>query len=71
MAFFALAPTLARAAPLPTGGLTLNEVAKWLQSTGYKASITTKGGTKLIESTSDGTTFYIQMEDCNAAPRCT
>lgn len=69
--FFALAPTLAGAAPLPAGGLTLDEVAKWLQGAGYKASITTEGDTKLVESASDGTTFYIKMEDCNAAPRCT
>src|SRR5579859_3281544 len=61
----------AAAKNLPTGGMTLDEVAKWLQGEGYKAQILTlSGGTRAIASGADGWTWKIYMFDCDKDERC-
>ena len=67
----AIAPSPVAAKDLPAGGLTVQEVASWVQSQGYKAQIDTdKGGAQYIESASDGNTFYIDLSACTNK-RCT
>jgi hypothetical protein len=64
--------TAAMAKDLPTGGMTVDQIAKWLQDAGYKAEIqTAKDGTKNVYSAADGTGFYIDMYDCKSTPKCT
>jgi hypothetical protein len=66
-----LMPNVAMAKDLPAGGMTVEELAKWLQDGGYKAEIqTAKDGTKSIYSAADGTGFYIDVYDCKNTPRC-
>jgi len=50
---------------IPTGGMTVAEIASWLQGAGYKAQIrTAKDGSQNIVSASDGTDFEIYPDDC-------
>lgn len=72
----ALVLTLAAAAisadakPLPSGGLTAQEVASWLQSRGYKADLgTTDHGAPLISSATQGVNFKVHFYDCKEG-RC-
>jgi hypothetical protein len=66
-----LAPAPAPAKDLPSGGLTVEEVASWLQSAGYPAKIQTeKDGSQTIQSAADGADFHIDMYDCHHTPRC-
>jgi hypothetical protein len=67
----ALLSTASFAKDLPVGGLTVEEVAKWLQDAGYKAEIqTAKDGTKNVKTAADGTDIYVDMYDCSK-PKCT
>jgi hypothetical protein len=67
----ALLSTASFAKDLPVGGLTVEEVAKWLQDAGYKAEIqTAKDGTKNVKTAADGTDIYVDMYDCSV-PKCT
>ncbi len=69
---FGLMSTAAFAKDLPDGGMTVDDVATWLQQGGYKADIqTAKDGTKDVYSATDGTGFYVDMYDCKSKPRCT
>ncbi len=64
-------PRLVWAARLPDDGLSLSEVAEWLQEAGYRAQIMTKkDGSKDIVSAADGGEFHIRMYDCNNNTRC-
>ncbi len=55
----------ASAKDIPAAGVTLEEIAGWLQSIGYKAEIqTAKDGTRNIESAADGQVFQIYLYDC-------
>jgi len=66
----ALVPAAAWAKDLPAGGLTLEEVASWLQAAGYKAEIqTSDDGTRNIYSATDGVNFHVYTYDCKEA-RC-
>jgi hypothetical protein len=57
--------TAAPAKDLPAGGLTVEEVANWLQSDGYQAKIVTeRDGQKTIASSSGGVNFHIGFYDC-------
>lgn len=68
---FSLFSTLAVAKDLPAGGMTLEEVQKWLQDEGYKAEFyTLKDGGRAVASSSDGYTWKIYMYDCNPDGRC-
>ena len=50
---------------IPSGGVTIEEIAAWLQDNGYKAQIqTSKDGDGNIYSASDGTSFHIYLDDC-------
>jgi hypothetical protein len=50
---------------IPAGGVTIEELAAWLQDAGYKAQIqTTSDGKRNIYSASDGTSFHIFLYDC-------
>lgn len=50
---------------LPANGMTIDDIASWLQSEGYKAQIqTAQDGTKNVYSSSDGQNFHIYQYDC-------
>jgi len=60
-----LTSNAALAKDLPEGGLTIEDIAGWLQDAGYKADVqTAKDGSKSILSPADGTNFYIDVYDC-------
>ena len=68
LALAAVAP--AAAAEIPAGGLTIREVAKWLQDAGYKAELKSGDrGSSYIRSAAEGTNFSIFLYDCKAE-RC-
>jgi hypothetical protein len=74
---FAIAGILAaapcRAAEMkvvPDGGMTIEEVAAWLQNAGYKAEIKKADkGDSYITSGAEGVNFDIYLDDCKAK-RC-
>ena len=55
---------------LPAKGMTIDEIAKWLQGAGYKAQIQTANGEQNIYSSADGQNFHIYQYDCNKTKRC-
>ena len=60
-----LMSTAVLAKDLPEGGLSVQDLSKWLQDAGYKAEIqTAKDGSKSIYSSTDGTGFYVDVYDC-------
>ena len=60
-----LLPSAAAARDLPAKGMTIEEVAAWLQGEGYKAQIqTNKDGTRNIYSSAEGSNFHIFFYDC-------
>lgn len=61
-------PTLAT--PIPDQGLTLEQVAKWLQSEGYRAEIVAKDGKRHINSATEGVSFSIFLDDCLTDGQC-
>ncbi|HZU91590.1 MAG TPA: YbjN domain-containing protein [Stellaceae bacterium] len=66
----AVGATATSAKDLPAGGLTVEEVAQWLQADGYQAKIVTeKNGAKTITSSSGGVNFHIGFYDCRSE-RC-
>ena len=61
----------AQARDIPAGGLTVDEVAAWLQQAGYKGAIDkTDSGERYVTSAADGATFQVYMYDCKDGPRC-
>ena len=61
----ALSAGAASARDIPPGGLTLAEVAGWLQQSGYKVeSKTTAAGVKYLDSAAEGVNFDIYLYDC-------
>ena len=57
---------------LPSAGLSADDVAKWLQDAGYKATVKTNtDGSKSVSSATDGTNFSVDMYDCHDKPTCT
>jgi hypothetical protein len=55
---------------IPDGGLTIEDVAAWLQSAGYVAKlVTAENGKRHIVSNTQGTPFNIFMGDCKGE-RC-
>ncbi len=61
----ALASGSAAARDLPPGGLTINDVVVWLQSSGYKATIVNdENGKSHVSSASGGVDFGVYMFDC-------
>jgi hypothetical protein len=72
VAALGLFPNVSVAKDLPSGGMTVDEVAAWLQAGGYKADVqSNKDGSKTVASSTDGTGFFVDMYDCKGAPRCT
>jgi hypothetical protein len=68
---FGLMSTATFAKDLPQGGMSVDDIAKWLQDAGYKADVqTAKDGTKSVRSSTDGTGFYVDMYDCKGNPKC-
>lgn len=62
----------AQSGPLPSAGLSAEDIASWLQSEGYKAQVTTNSdGSKTVNSATGGTNFNIDMYDCHDKPTCT
>jgi hypothetical protein len=58
--------------PIPGAGLSADDIAKWLQSEGYKAQISTNSdGSKTVNSATGGTNFNVDMYDCHSKPTCT
>lgn len=66
-AALALTFSSAPARDIPDGGLTLEQIASWLQAAGYKAEIKTEDGKRNIYSSSDGWNFHISQYDCKGA----
>lgn len=64
-----LVSSAAIAKDLPANGMTIKEMAAWLQSAGYKAEIQTIDGRKIILSGAEGSDFRIYPEDCKGE-RC-
>ena len=61
----------ARAAYLPDGGVTAQEVAASLKVKGFQAEITTdKDGDPLVKSIYEGTKFSVYFYECSAKQRC-
>jgi hypothetical protein len=55
---------------IPAGGMTVGEIASWLQAEGYKAQVlTAKDGSQSVTSGANGYTFHIYALDCKAK-RC-
>ncbi|MDE2133552.1 MAG: YbjN domain-containing protein [Alphaproteobacteria bacterium] len=60
-----LAPNAASANDLPANGMTVKEVARWLQDAGYQAQFqASKDGTRNIYSSAEGANFHIYFYDC-------
>ena len=56
---------------LPAGGMTAAEVASWLQSGDFAASVeSTTDGSHRVSSGSDGMTWHVYMFDCSNGDRC-
>ena len=65
-----VAATPASAAPVNEDGLTLAEIATWLQKSGYQAeTIKDKDGEEYIRSAAEGMTFIVMAKDCKKG-RC-
>ncbi len=61
---------MAAANSVPTGGMTAQDVASWLQSKGYKAEIgKANDGRPKIASATQGVNFFVHFYDCKA-DRC-
>jgi len=68
---FCLISSAVLAKDLPDRGLSVEDVAKWLQDAGYKAEVqTAKDGTQSVYSATDGTGFYVNFYDCKNKPKC-
>jgi hypothetical protein len=62
--------TAAAAKDIPTGGMTADDVAAWLQAEGYQAKVVTEqNGSKTISSSSGGVGFHVGFYDCQGT-RC-
>jgi hypothetical protein len=62
-------PSAAR--DIPPGGLTLEQIASWLQAAGYKAEIQTSSeGKRTISSGVEGGGFHISQYDCKGGTVC-
>ena len=67
----AILPFAALAGPLPDGGVTVQEVARILQSKGFQAEVTTdKDGDPLIRSIYENAKFSVYFYECGGKPRC-
>lgn len=60
----ALLGTGAQAQAIPDEGVTLEEIAKWLQDQGYHAKIETGDKSRYIKSGSGGMDWYVDLYDC-------
>lgn len=67
LALSAAAP--ANAGPIPNGGVTVEDMVRFLQSKGYKAEIKSGDNGRYISSASGGINFDVDFYDCNAG-RC-
>ena len=56
--------SVATAQNIPADGLTINDVASWLQTRGYPAEIGTDNGTARVRTKSGNITFNIMLFDC-------
>jgi len=55
----------AAARDIPAGGLTINDIVKWLQDAGYKAEIQKNASGDLnVYSAAEGSGFHIYQYDC-------
>ena len=62
---FGLTAGMAPAKDLPTGGMTVQEVASWLQEKGFKAEIgKMDNGKPRIASATQGVNFFVHFYDC-------
>lgn len=64
-----LLPGVASAQSIPAGGLTVNDVATWLQGRGYPAEIGADNGRARVRSHFANTVFNVMLFDCNG-DRC-
>lgn len=61
----------ALAAPLPDGGVTIQEIANVMRAQKLSLELTTdKDGDPLIKTTKDGVKFQVYFYECNSKPRC-
>ena len=65
VALLALLPVASMAKPIAVQGMSVGDVAAWLQNQGYKAQIVTeKDGKSHVDSATGGTRFGVYMFDC-------
>jgi hypothetical protein len=61
----------AEARDIPAGGLTVEEVASWLQQAGYKGALSkTDDGERYVSSAAEGVNFQVYVYDCKSSSRC-
>ena len=61
----------AQARDIPAGGLTVDDVAAWLQQAGYKGALSkSDDGERYVSSAAEGVNFQVYMYDCKDGPRC-
>ena len=67
----AMSAGAASAKDLPAGGLTIEELASWMQSKGLTATIAkSSSGERYIQSSAEDVNFDVWMMDCGDKPRC-
>jgi hypothetical protein len=64
-----LSAGVASAQAIPPDGLTINDIATWLQGKGYPAEMGTNNGKPTIKSQFGDTVFHVMMFDCKG-DRC-
>jgi Putative bacterial sensory transduction regulator len=63
--------TAAGATDLPAGGMTVSDIAGWLQKSGYPVTVITNSDqSQVVESTAEGNRFDIEPDDCDKTKRC-
>ncbi len=71
LAFAAAGGAAAQSGPIPNGGVTIEDLVRFLQNKGFKAEVKrATNGDRYISSASSGINFEIVPYDCNTGSRC-
>ena len=69
LALTLMATAPASAAPIPNGGVTVEDMVRFLQSKGYKAEVKSGSNGRYISSAAAGVNFDVNFYDC-VSSRC-